>query len=170
MLVADGTAVSGHERDQLVYEIQFVVRQILLHHSVLQTAYDDSQHNTSFQHLAHALQLCCRLWPLPTNTSHPIELHPVAAATVSCLTKPNGRVLWSPAADQPDVSKLGQWVTVNDACFISATHTPSKALIKVGRQAGLHMVDMPEAISQVIQQHCCLLTSPKPSQCRQGSC
>ncbi|KAL0040856.1 hypothetical protein WJX79_007533 [Trebouxia sp. C0005] len=49
-----------------------------------------------------------RLWPLPTNT-FPKELHPVAAATISCLIKDNGRVLWSPAADQPDGSKAGQW-------------------------------------------------------------
>ncbi|KAL0056137.1 hypothetical protein WJX82_008032 [Trebouxia sp. C0006] len=76
------------------------------------------------------------------STLHPKEWHPVIAATISCLAKNNGRVVWSPAPDQPHGSKAGQWVTVTDACFISATNRPSQPLIHVGRQAGLHVVDI----------------------------
>ncbi len=83
----------------------------------------------------------------------PKEMHPVIAATVSCLLNDNGRVVWSPAADQLNGSKSGQWVTVTDACFISAANRPSKPLMNVGRQAGLHMVDVPRQILQVIDQN-----------------
>lgn len=110
------------------------------------------------------------MWPPLSSTLHPKELHPVIAATISCLVKNNGRVVWSPAPDQPDGSKAGQWVTITDACFMSATGRLSKALINVGRQAGLHVVDMPEAIFQVIQHYFFLLTSPEPAQCKRGPC
>ncbi|DBB04152.1 TPA: hypothetical protein ACH3X1_013198 [Trebouxia sp. C0004] len=61
-------------------------------------------------------------------------MHPVVAATICCLLKSNGRVLWSPAADQLNGSKSGQWVIVADACFISAADRPSKPVMRV--QAG----------------------------------
>ncbi len=84
---------------------------------------------------------------------HPKELHPVIAATISCVVNNNGRVMWSPAADQPDGSKAGQWVTVTDACFVSAMDRPSQPLMNVGRQAGLHVVDIPGPSLQVIVRH-----------------
>ena len=80
-------------------------------------------------------------------------MHPVIAATISCLLNDKGKVVWSSAADQLNGSKSGQWVTVTDACFISAVDRPSKPLMNVGRQAGLLVVDVPGQILQVIDRH-----------------
>ena len=93
----------------------------------------------------------CSLWPPRTSTLHPKELRPVRSATFSCLHKNNSRILWSPTADLAEGGKDGQWVTVTEACFMSASDRPNQLVINVARRAGLHIVQVPMSIQQVCQ-------------------
>lgn len=91
----------------------------------------------------------CRLWPSLRNLQ-PYELHPLVDATSSSIVGQNSKVLWVPKADCQNKAS-GQWVSAEQACFISGNVQPTVA--NVARRAGMLLVDAPVVIYQVHIPH-----------------
>ena len=92
--------------------------------------------------------LPCRLWPPLANSLHPKELHPVISAMLSCLIDSGSNIVWAEGCLD---LQAGQWVSLQEACFLPRDHKLSKTLVEVGRRAKLLIADVPADILQVRQ-------------------